>query len=82
MEFNVKFNITNQVVPVKFKSVQQVTAPGEGGFSYEIGHGLKVENNVLSVNSADGVEQDNTLPITSAAVYATVGNIGAILDTI
>lgn len=31
---------------------------------------------------ADVVEPDNTRPITSAAVYATVGNINALLETI
>lgn len=31
---------------------------------------------------ANAVESDNTRPITSAAVYATVGNINALLETI
>ena len=43
---------------------------------------LTLKDGVLSVNRANEVGQDNTLPITSAAVYTTVGNIGAILDTI
>lgn len=43
---------------------------------------LTLEDGVLSVNTAKEVEQDNTLPITSAAVYTTVGNISALLDTI
>ena len=34
------------------------------------------------MNTADDVEQNNTLPITSAAVYTTVGNIEALLSTI
>lgn len=38
--------------------------------------------NVLSVNRATEVEADNTLPITSAAVYETVGNINALLASI
>lgn len=46
------------------------------------GHTLKLEDGILSVNTTNDMEQDNTLPITSAGVYATVGNIGAILDTI
>lgn len=55
-----------------------------GGTTYSIGHGLKLdsETNVLSVDTAGSVEEDNTLPITSAAVYVTVGNIDAILATI
>lgn len=54
------------------------------GFSYEIGHGLKVEEDgvTLAVDTADVVEKDNTLPITSAAVHVTVGNINALLETI
>lgn len=57
--------------------------PGpSGGMAYDIGHGLKVENNVLLVDTAQDVEQDNTLPITSAAVHTTVGNIEILLKTI
>lgn len=35
----------------------------------QIGNGLKLENNVLSVDTADKVEQDNGKPVTSAAVF-------------
>lgn len=55
---------------------------GSGGIGYEIGHGLKVNGNTLEVDTAEDVEQDNTLPITSAAVYSTVGNIEILLGTI
>ena len=37
---------------------------------------------VLSVNTANVVEKDNTLPVTSAAVHVEVGNINALLETI
>lgn len=37
---------------------------------------------VLSVNTATDVEHDNTLPVTSAAVYTTVGNIEILLGLI
>lgn len=40
------------------------------------------DDGILSVNTADDVEQDNTLPVTSAAVYVEVGNINALLETI
>lgn len=55
-----------------------------GGAAYVIGSGLKLDEttNTLSVDTADDVEQDNTKPITSAAVYETVGNINALLATI
>ena len=43
---------------------------------------LKLENGILSVNTTSKMEQDNTLPITSAGVFATVGNIEALLKTI
>jgi len=36
----------------------------------------------LSVLKATSVEQDNTRPITAAAVYTEVGNITALLQTI
>ena len=43
---------------------------------------LSFTNGVLSVNTTEQVEQDNTLPITSAAVYTVVGNIEILLGTI
>lgn len=55
-----------------------------GGVSYSIGNGLILneETNTLSVNTATSVEQDNTLPITSAAVYTEIGNINVLLSMI
>lgn len=57
---------------------------GSGGGGYTIGDGLKLDaaTNTLSVDTADKVEQDNTKPVTSAAVYTEVGNINALLATI
>lgn len=55
---------------------------GGGAGGYAIGDGLKVENGKLSVDTATSVEQDNTKPITSGAVYTAVGNINALLATI
>lgn len=43
---------------------------------------LSFENGVLSVNTAKEPAPDNTLPITSAAVAQTVGNIEILLRTI
>ena len=57
--------------------------PVEGsGVNFETDNTLKLENGVLSVNTTNNMEQDNTLPITSAGVYAAVGNIEALLKTI
>lgn len=53
-----------------------------GGVDFRTDETLKLENGVLSVNTTDQMEQDNTLPMTSAGVYATVGNIEALLKTI
>lgn len=65
-------------------AINEVRQAGGGGTAYTIGHGLKLdaETNTLSVDTADKMEQDNTLPITSAAVYVEVGNINALLKTI
>ena len=65
-------------------AINEVHETGGGsGMNYRIGHGLKVTgDNTLEVDTAEEAEQDNTLPITSAAVYTTVGNIEILLETI
>ena len=65
-------------------AINEVRQTGGGGTAYTIGHGLKLDakTNTLSVDTANKMEQDNTLPITSAAVYVEVGNINALLKTI
>jgi len=55
---------------------------GGGGFYFETDETLTLANGILSVNTADVVEEDNSLPVTSAAVNTTVGNINALLATI
>lgn len=59
-------------------------AAGTGGSGLVIGHGLAYDSatNTLSVDTAGEVEQDNTLPITSGAVYTELGGISALLATI
>lgn len=52
------------------------------GVSFTTDKTLKLENGILSVNTTNDMEQDNTLPMTSAGVFATVGNIEALLKTI
>lgn len=56
--------------------------PIDTGVQFETDETLTLKDGILSVNTADVVEQDNTLPITSAAVHATVGNIEVLLSTI
>jgi hypothetical protein len=49
----------------------------------KVGNNLKIDTNgVLSVDTATNVEQDNTKPVTSAAVHTQLGNIEALLATI
>lgn len=43
---------------------------------------LIFRDGVLCVNTTEAMEQDNTLPMSSAGVYATVGNIAQLLKTI
>lgn len=49
---------------------------------FDVDETLTLKNGVLSVNRAEKMEKDNSLPITSAAVYTEVGNINALLETI
>ena len=62
----------------------QLPLPEAGGAGYAIGSGLILDEdtNTLSVDTATTVEEDNTRPITSAAVYQTVGNINSLLESI
>ena len=49
----------------------------------KVGKNLKItEEGVLSVDTTDEVDEDNTKPITSAAVATQVGNIEILLSTI
>lgn len=43
---------------------------------------LTLKDGVLSVNTTDIAEEDNTLPISSAGVYTQIGNIEVLLKTI
>lgn len=67
--------------------VSVVTGGGgssSGGVNFIPGNGLiyNTATNTLSVDTADDAEEDNSRPITSAAVYNTIGNINALLATI
>ena len=46
----------------------------------KVGENLKItQDGVLSIDTADAVEKDNTKPITSAAVHVEIGNIEVLL---
>lgn len=63
-------------------SVQIAGAGGSDESAYVFGHGLKQEGSTVSVNTVGDFSGDNTLPMTAAGVYASVGNIEALLETI
>ena len=43
---------------------------------------MSYENGVLSVNTAEDLENDNTLPVAASTFASTVGNIEILLKTI
>lgn len=43
---------------------------------------IRIENGIFSVNTAKSVEENNDLPVTSAAVHAIVGDIEVLMKTI
>lgn len=55
---------------------------GGGGITFTTDKTLTLKDGVLSVNTANIVEADNTLPVTSAAVQVEVGNIDVLLQSI
>ena len=76
--------------------VKRISSGGGGGTPYVlppattdrlggiiVGDDLQITpEGILSVVKANAIEQDNTHPITAAAVYTEVGNINALLATI
>lgn len=60
--------------------------PGAAGDStvngFEIGVGLKMEDNILSVDSATDFDGDNTRPVEAAFMQEQIGNIELLLKTI
>ena len=62
---------------------EAATTGGNGGVvSFQTDETLYFRDGILGVNTAHEPDPDNTLPITSAAVAQTVGNIEVILKTI
>lgn len=54
----------------------------ETGSVLQAGENIIIENGVISVVTTSNMQQDNTKPITSAGVYAVVGNIAALLEAL
>lgn len=70
--------IENEVVEVKTSG----TIIRIGSMDYELGESLVVEDGVLSVKTTDDIEEGNMLPISSNAVYKSLGNIETKLESI
>lgn len=66
----------------KWYVIQKNKTLVEEGSSFKTDETLTLQNGELHVNVAQVVEADNTLPVSSAAVYAQVGGIESILETI
>jgi hypothetical protein len=71
----------NRIKEAEKAALEAIDQAGVSSFSVDE-KTLIIEDGIMRVNTTNDVEEDNTQPITSAAVYATVGNISAILDTI
>jgi hypothetical protein len=72
-------NISNgtKTIPVsKLASIDDIPA------ELIAGENIEIVDNTISVLTTDVVEEDNTRPVTSAAVYTEVGNINILLQTI
>ena len=80
--YSFEATFTDQTESTDLEFSEAINVINEGIGAYTIGHGLKVVDSVLEVDAVNTVEQDNTLPITSAGVYTVVGNIDALLKTI
>lgn len=82
--FNAQFNEnSNFVIELNSNSdyvLPPATAETLGGI--KVGDNLKISGGVLSVDTTDTVEADNTKPVTSGAVQVVVGNIDVLLGTI
>ena len=74
----IRFKLEDEPVEM---SAEKASVVSVGGM-FQTDKTLTLKDGVLSVNTTNDMEQDNTLPITSAGVFATVGNIEALLKTI
>lgn len=68
--------------PSQYDQIMELLAGGGGGVSFIPDETLKFENDTLSVNTIDTVKEGSKLPITSGAVFTTVGNIEVLMKTI
>lgn len=81
IDFSVK--LVESAISVKSMGRSNTGSGGSGGTSFTTDESLTLSvDNVLGVNTTNLVESDNTLPISSAGVYAALGDIEVLLNTI
>ena len=61
---------------------QQTYATNQEAGVVKVGENLKINEGVLSVETTNDAEEDNTKPMTSAGVYVELGNINILLSKI
>lgn len=82
--FNAQFNTSNNFT-VEFDTSSIPISGGlpPGGLQGDLlAKRTSYDGDVEWITPANSVEQDNTRPITAAAVYVEIGNINALLATI
>ena len=81
--FSIYENAAEYIFTVRRGSDEQsIILPKAGGVNFETDETLSLEDGILRVNTADEATENNTLPITSAAVATQIGNIDILLKTI
>ena len=81
-EYLEALDATNQSIITDLETIRSGSTPAtvEKLGLVRIGENLKItKDGILSVDTANAVEQGNTKPITSAAVHAAIGNIEVLL---
>lgn len=72
----------NLVVAINEAAARDYATKDKAG-TIKVGDNLKIsEDGVLSVDTTDTAQQDNTKPMTSAGVYTLAGNIEVLLATL
>ena len=81
---NQTINVNNQsnTQGLGLENSHDITVVSVDGVEYKAGENILIENNTISVQTTNKIEENNTKPITSAAVYTEVGNISVLLQTI
>lgn len=78
----VSMTMGSPAVNMSVRNAADVVYVDDPSAKFETDETLKLEDGILSVNTTDKIEAGNILPVTSAAVYVTVGNIEVLLKTI